>query len=172
MKRVPSRRARAISSSCCWPTVSSPARWSGSTSRPQTSRSCRASLRETAPLDGAEAGARLVVQEEILADAEFRNDRRFLVDACNTRPPFGSRRDIRGALAGEANLPGVRPIEAGEQADHRRFAGAVSAGERDGMARLDFQRDVVKSERGAVAAADGTRLHQRHRARLGRRRSA
>ena len=130
MKRLPLRSARAISRRWRSPTVSSPATWSTSTSSPQTSSSRRPCRRSSAQLIAPAARGRLIVEEQILADRQVRNDRRFLVDAGDLRPPDRPRRNVRRGLAREADLAGVGAVEAGHQPHQGRLAGAVPADER------------------------------------------
>ena len=81
------------------------------------------------PADQAALG-RLAVDEEVLGDGELGNDRRMLVDAGDLLPPGLAIGDRRRRLAGEADLAGVRRAKAGQDADQRRFAGAVAADQR------------------------------------------
>ena len=72
------------------------------------------------------------------------------------------RRRREQALALEAELAGVRPVQARDHVERRRLAGAVRADQPDDLALADVERDVVERDDPAEAAGDVANLEQRH----------
>ena len=57
-------------------------------------------------------------------------------------------------LSAHDDLPAIRPVDAGENANQGRFAGAVLADNRMNFAGPDVKIDPVERERGAELLAD------------------
>jgi hypothetical protein len=123
-------------------------------------------LPDLGPVDGAEARAGLVIQEEILPDRQIGNDRGLLIDAGDVGAPLRAGSDIRSRPAGEENLACIRPVQPRKQADQSGLAGAVPASHRHRMARPDRQCDLIQSNRFPIPLADRPRLRQRDDARI------
>ena len=69
----------------------------------------------------------------------------------------------RSASAVEPHLAGGRRVDAGEDADQRRLAGAVRPDEPDDLAALDRERDAGERVHAAEALLDVDALEQRRR---------
>ena len=105
-----------------------------------------ASKRSSAPI-ARQRGAHLALVRVRPREPDVVGDR------CPRRdgPPAGRRRSAAGARrasvaqvdAAERDRPALRVVEAHEQLRERRLAGAGRADEREVLARLDRQRDVV-----------------------------
>ena len=121
--------AFAISTSC-WSAIESPrASRSGSSRTPSCSNTAAASRRIRLRVDAAEPLERLRADEDVLGDAQVGEERRLLED---DRDP--GRLRLLGVvedrlLAVEQQPAGVGPVDAGEDLDERRLAGAVLADE-------------------------------------------
>ena len=103
-----------------------------------------ARLAHAAPVEKA-AARRLAPEEQVLGDGEVGQQREFLEDGRDRRPPRASRGAAeRDRLAVEPELARVRPMNAGEQLHQRRLAGAVLAGDgMDGAGRP--AKDTIRS---------------------------
>ena len=121
--------AFAISTSC-WSAIERPrASRSGSSRTPSWSNTAARLAAHPPAVDAAEALERLRADEDVLGDAEVGKERRLLED---DRDP--GRLRLLGVvedrlLAVEQEPAGVGPVDAGEDLDERRLAGAVLADE-------------------------------------------
>jgi hypothetical protein len=73
---------------------------------------------------------------DVLADAERQEGLRHLEGAVDAEMHEAMRRQARDRPALEIDLAGLRPIEAGDDVDARRLAGAVRADEAENLARF------------------------------------
>ena len=120
-----------------------------------------------APADPAEAASRLRVQQQVFRHRQRRHQRGFLVDAGDAVAPFLPLGDPRRVFSAEADAAGVRGNDAGQHADQRRFAGAVSADQRARIAGRHAHRDVAERLAGAEAFRDAGHLDDRRPGRRG-----
>ena len=106
-----------------------------------------------AVIDEAVPG-RQALQQDIFPNGEARNEISFLV---NRRDAGGERvawRAERDRLAVQQHAARIRAIEAGDDFDERRFAGAVLAHQRMDFARLQIERDAVQRPHAGKGFAD------------------
>ena len=131
---------------------------------------CQHALRlapHRAPADPAEAASWLHVQQQVFRHRQRRHERGFLVDAGDAVAPFLSLGDARRIFSAEADAAGVRGNDAGQHADQRRFAGAVSADQRAQIACRHAHRDVAERLAGAETFRDARHLDDRRPGRRG-----
>src|SRR4029079_13216757 len=74
--------------------------------------------------------AHLAAEKDVVRDAEFRNERKLLIDDADTAAPDGERIGLRKPRAAEQHFAGVRLDRARENLEERRLAGAVLADQR------------------------------------------
>ena len=103
----------------------------------------------------------LPAEKQILERRQIGGKREILVDRRNAM----SLRVIGGIecdrLAGQKDLPLVRPVRAGEDLHQRRLAGAVVADKRADFSRLDGEVRAIESAHMPEAARDRTGFEQR-----------
>ena len=104
--------------------------------------SCSVSRRCAGEIEEAEEGGALVAGEDVAPQLLLLGERPFLIDALDAQRPRGARVAGADALALEIDLAGSRGVDAGDELDQRRLAGAVVADQRDDLAVVDLQVDV------------------------------
>jgi hypothetical protein len=122
---------------------------------------------ELGPVDAAEPAGRLPAHEDVLRDAEVREQRGLLVDdgdAGRLRVGRAAEGQLRAV---EDDRAGVRAVHAGEQLDDRRLARAVLADKRVDLAAVERERDVAGGRHGAERLRDTADLQERRRRRRG-----
>ncbi len=143
--------AFAISTSC-WSAIESPrASRSGSSRTPSCSNTRGRLAAHPSAVDAAEPLERLHADEDVLGDGQIGEERRLLED---DRDPGGLR--LLGVvedrlLAVEHEPAGVGPVDAGEDLDERRLAGAVLPDEAVHLAGEQLDVAVLESVNGAEA---------------------
>ena len=171
--RASAPSARAISTSCCWGMLSSPASISGSMrapTRPSSSsaRRCR-SRQSTRPQRPVRSSA----ERDVLRDRQLAEQRGLLIDRRDAERLRGRGREPRERLAIERDLTGVRLHRAGEDLDERRLAGAVLADERVDLAGAQLERRALERLHTGVGLGHvGRAKHDLAHRRSGQRRKA
>src|SRR5581483_5393926 len=108
----------------------------------------------------AAAAAQLQAELDVLERGEVRHEPRLLADVRDrAAPQLRSRGPVEGgeADAVDRHLAGVRQLEAGEQVQERRLAGAGGAGERVEAAAAQLEADAVEDGRAPVAPGEPSR---------------
>ena len=164
-----SASARAISSSCWAPTPRSPAgiaRSSSASPSTSASRVRAVAWRRAASTIPNRLGSR--PEHQVLGDRHLGHERELLVDDRDAGAPRVQRRPERGDLAIDDDLAVERPdrVDAAEDLDQRRLAGAVLADEPDDLAgatggRADRERHVVERPHARERLADLAQLDHR-----------
>jgi len=113
---------------------------------------------QTPPVDQSQAVARLVVEKEVLRHCQVRNDHPTLVDAGDPLTPAAPVAERGRRPAAEPELATAGAVEAGQQPDQRRLAGAVATNQRPRIADRYGNVDAVQDLDGAEALADPSRL--------------
>ena len=101
------------------------------------------------PIDGAGRSQGLVVEKEILGDRQGRKHGPPLIHARHPLPPRGAIGDGRRRFAAELHGARSRRLQARQNADQRRFAGAVAADEAARVLERNRYRDVLEDGRGS-----------------------
>ena len=121
-----------------------------------------------------ERGERPVAQVEVSAEHQVvdQGEVREQLDALEGAG-HAERRDVVRShaddlLAGEANAALLRPVDAGQDVEDGRLAGAVGTDDREQLARLDGERDTVDRDHAGepqrhVADIEDRRAHAAHR---------
>ena len=89
----------------------------------------------------------LVAEEQVLLDRELRHQREFLEHGAHAELARMVHRVDDGRLAPQVDGPAGRPVDAGDDLDQRRLAGAVLTEEDMHLARLHVEIDAVERER-------------------------
>ncbi len=129
-------------------------RKSGSMSAPSLASARTARLRAQAQVDHPEATGIAERQTDILGDGHPIDQAEILMDERDRHSPDGVGHVLTRVEDGAA----VGRVNAGEDLDERRFAGAVFAEQRDDLAAPDFHLHVVQRLRAAEALRDAARL--------------
>ena len=114
----------------------------------------------------AERAAGLLPHEHGFGDREMRDEMKFLMDEADAGLVHGLRRDrVQGAPA-DRDRAGIRLVDAGQDLDDGRLAGAVLADEAVDLARPDLEAGAVEgadTRKGLddVAQAEGDLDHVR-----------
>ena len=108
------------------------------------------------------AGQTLVAQEHVGCDVEVPAEDDLLVDGVDAAGDGVLRRGERDLLAAPKDRTGAAHDGAGEDLDHRRFAGAVLAHQRVDLAFAEGEIAGLERVGGAVAFVDATELHDRN----------
>ncbi len=114
---------------------------------------------QAAPADEP-APQRLAVDEQVLGDSQFGDDRRVLIDAGDLAAPGVPVGEWGCGVAVEADSALVGGFQAGEDPDQGRLAGAVASDECVGLARQDGEPAVGEGGGGAVPLDDAPRFNQ------------
>ena len=103
-------------------------------------------------------------EADIVGDAEMRKQSAILRHEADAAPMRRNRMlRIGQQLAVEHDAPAVGRLEAGDQAQKRRLAGARRADDRGAADRRDAQVDAVQRRHRAVALAQAGDLEKAHR---------
>ena len=106
------------------------------------------------PVDGAEARARRMAEKDVLGDRQIVEQHGFLMDRGDAVLEGLVRAGERDRLAADADLAGVRLVDAGEDLHQRRLAGAVLADQRGHLARIERQADIVQRAHAREGSCD------------------
>ena len=161
MMRAPENSTRESSTSCCTPIGKSPRRARGSMSRPRFF-SCAAAPRPSAATRRPEAVDRLVAEEDVLGDAEFRRDAELLMDHADPGRQRVARRAEMHVLSVDAHAPCVGAVDAGDDLHHRALARAVLAGQTMDLTGEQREVDLAKRLDAAKRLRDALEFEQRH----------
>ncbi len=112
-----------------------------------------ARARSVAPVEEAAADD-LGAEEEILLDRHLRHQREVLEDGGDAEPPRLMHRFELDRRAAEADFAAARRLDAGEDRDQRRLAGAVLAEEDMHLAGAEIEIDAVEGEDAGILLAD------------------
>ena len=104
---------------------------------------------------------RLHAEHEVPRDAHLRQDREVLVDGGDAAGEGVARRGEDDRLAVDEHGALVGPLEAGEDLDQRRLAGAVVAEQADHLAGTDADRHVGERHHRAEELRDGAGFDDR-----------
>jgi hypothetical protein len=96
------------------------------------------------PVDHAEAALLGCAEHDVLDDVHARHQGELLVDEGEAAKGRRMRRLDRHRRAVDGDRPGIRMLEAGEDADQRRLAGTVGADEAVDLAGTDVEADAVQ----------------------------
>ena len=96
------------------------------------------------PVEGAEAGARRVAHEDVLGDAQRREQQQLLEDRGDAGGLGIVRAREADLLAVQAHGPGIRLVEAGDDLDQGRLAGAVLAEQRVHLTGAHVETDIIQ----------------------------
>ena len=102
-----------------------------------------------------------VAEHQVVEDGQCRDQHRVLVHRADPELERLARRRDDGLDALDANLPGIRADEAGEDADQRRLAGSVLAEQAVHLARPEPQVDGVVREHARERLRDSRELDDR-----------
>ena len=156
----------AISSHCCSPWLSSPARSSARSisrnrsSRPLTSPSSAAARgRQQQP---GEAFARLCGQQDVVVDRQLRQHRGDLEFEAEAGAGALVGRGARDVLALEHDAAAVGEMGAGDRLEERALARPVGTDQAVERAGLHVDVDAVQRAQRAKRLADAADLQQRH----------
>src|SRR5262249_15377153 len=105
----------------------------------------------------------------ILAHAERQEGVRFLEGGVDAEMHEAVRGKARDRPALEMDLPGFRPVEAGDDVDASRLAGTVGADEPENLPRLEIEIELVERPEAAAALHEALHGHERLRLRGHRR---
>ena len=115
---------------------------------------------------GAGMPARVGADEDVLEDGHRREELDVLERARDAPAHDLVRRRAEQALAVERDLARLGPVEARDDVEGGRLAGAVGADQAGDLALLHRERDVVEGDDAAEAARDVAELEERrHQAR-------
>ena len=148
--------ARAISRRFRCPVESSRAKAPALSASPTSARQRSASTR-AAPVDaarGERAHGDVLPHRHAAERAELLERPADAPAVDLIRPEAGER------LAGEADLPAVRPVEAGDHVEERRLPGAVRPDDADDLARRHVERDALVRHEAAEALGHAADLQQ------------
>ena len=101
-------------------------------------------------VDAPERAERVVAHDDVLRDAQIREQRRLLIDDRYAGVAGVMRRVEVDDLTGGQHLAGVPPYDAGEHLDERRLAGAVLADQAADLAGAEHEVAVQQRADGAV----------------------
>ena len=123
--------------------------------------SARAAGRKSALRDKAGGEARVAADEQVVDHAKVRQQLAVLESA---RYRAGRRvRPLAGdAPAAEENVAASRAVDAADAVEHARLAGAVRPDERQDLARLERERDVVNHLQAAESELEPAQLQLSH----------
>src|SRR5205085_1046654 len=91
---------------------------------------------------------------DVLAHGHRVEELDVLERARDAAPDDPVRRRAEEAPAGQAELAGVGPVEAGDNVEERRLAGAVRPDQPDDLVLARVERDTVEGDDAAEAPAD------------------
>ena len=146
MIRASLRSALAISTNCRWPEPSSDTNVVVGNGAPTRSSRRRASACVAWRSIRPSGGRLFAAEEDILGDAQMRNQREVLIDDADP----GSRRfggigeGYRRAV--QADFTAVALVQPGDDLDQRAFAGAVGAEQGMHFAVLNVEVDTAKRD--------------------------
>src|SRR5581483_5221844 len=112
--------------------------------------------------DAARAVPDVGADEDVLEHGHRPEQLEVLERAGDPAADHAVLRDAEKALAFEAQLSRVGSVEAGDEVEDGRLAGAVRADQADDLALRHVERDVVDRDDPAEAARDVPDLQQRH----------
>ena len=144
ISRDDSDRARAISTSCCSATESTETDVSGSTSSPTRSTMPRVSARIRRQSTRPSRVQRRAADEDVLGDAERRDQAELLVDRHDAELPGLDRTLRREAGAGEGHPAAGGGLRARQDLEQGGLAGAVLAEQAMHLAGAHVERHVVQ----------------------------
>ena len=113
------------------------------------------------PIDQTQGAPRLVADEDVLGDAELIEHHRLLVDRGDAGGERRLRRDHRERAAVELQAAGVGLIDAGQDLDQGRLAGAVLADQGRDLARVELEAHAVQRLHARERLADAGKLEDR-----------
>jgi hypothetical protein len=155
--------AFAISTICCFATVSRPTGVRGSSEpHPREDRG-RVAVEPVLVDEHAEAAARLPADEDVLRDAQVVHQVQLLMDDADAERLRRARLGDLHRAAVDPDLAAVLLIDAGEDLHQRRFARAVLAHQRMHFAGAQVEAAVVEREHAGKALADAAQRDQRRR---------
>ncbi len=102
----------------------------------------------------ADPADRLLAQENILGDRQILGQIQLLVDRMNAQLQRGARRRDRPLTIIDQDPAGVRRVNAAEDFDQRRFAGAIFADQPHNFARGQRKADLIKRPHAGKTLAD------------------
>ena len=129
--------------------------------RQRAPRLLRASPRGRPAACRAHETHRRIVERQVFRNRERGNEAQLLRNGGDARVDRIVRIAEMTRLAIDRDLAGVRPVHAAEDADQRRFSGAVLADQRVDFARHHVEIDVVQRARRAEVLADAARACRR-----------